>query len=147
MSISRILQPGLALAALAGAAAAGPVLAQDATAPAAPAVRAEAPVVVARAANGRVTSVRIGDVVAVFAQGPIGLCATAGARLKGASRIFAIESVAERAEISRKLGAEVVIDHTSEDPVAAIMARELRWDEWRTRHEIAEVDAFYRLAD
>jgi alcohol dehydrogenase len=65
--------------------------------------------------------VRIGDVVAVFAQGPIGLCATAGARLKGASRIFAIESVAARAEISRRLGAEVVIDHTSEDPVAAIM--------------------------
>jgi len=65
--------------------------------------------------------VRIGDVVAVFAQGPIGLCATAGARLKGASRIFAIESVAARAEISRRLGAEVVIDHTSEDPAAAIM--------------------------
>ena len=65
--------------------------------------------------------VRIGDVVAVFAQGPIGLCATAGARLKGASRIFAVESVAERAEISRRLGAEVVIDHTSEDPAAAIM--------------------------
>jgi threonine dehydrogenase-like Zn-dependent dehydrogenase len=65
--------------------------------------------------------VRIGDVVAVFAQGPIGLCATAGARLKGASRIFAVESVEARAEISRRLGAEVVIDHTSEDPVAAIM--------------------------
>ena len=27
--------------------------------------------------------VRIGDTVAVFAQGPIGLCATAGARLMG----------------------------------------------------------------
>lgn len=63
MSISRILQPGVALAVLAGAAVAAPVLAQDATAPAAPAVRAEAPVVVARAANGRATSVRIGGVV------------------------------------------------------------------------------------
>lgn len=29
--------------------------------------------------------VRIGDVVAVFAQGPIGLCATVGARLMGAT--------------------------------------------------------------
>ncbi|MEA2764820.1 MAG: alcohol dehydrogenase [Gemmatimonadaceae bacterium] len=65
--------------------------------------------------------VRIGDVVAVFAQGPIGLCATAGARLKGASRIFTIESVASRAEISRKLGAEVVIDFEKEDVVATIM--------------------------
>lgn len=30
-------------------------------------------------------SIRIGDTVVVFAQGPIGLCATAGARLLGAS--------------------------------------------------------------
>ena len=72
-------------------------------------------------AGGESAQVRIGDVVAVFAQGPIGLCATAGARLKGASRIFAVESVAARAAISRALGAEVVIDHTAEDPVEAIM--------------------------
>ncbi len=65
--------------------------------------------------------VRIGDTVAVFAQGPIGLCATAGASLTGASRIFAVESVAARAAISRQLGAEIVIDQTAEDPVAAIM--------------------------
>ncbi|GAC1516124.1 MAG: NAD(P)-dependent alcohol dehydrogenase [Gemmatimonadaceae bacterium] len=65
--------------------------------------------------------VRIGDLVAVFAQGPIGLCATAGAKLRGASRIFAVESVAARGEIARALGAEVVIDHTTEDAVAAIM--------------------------
>ena len=72
-------------------------------------------------AGGESAQVRIGDVVAVFAQGPIGLCATAGARLKGAARIFAVESVAARAEISRLLGAEAVIDHTVEDPVATIM--------------------------
>jgi alcohol dehydrogenase len=65
--------------------------------------------------------VRIGDVVAVFAQGPIGLCATAGAKLRGASRIFAVESVPTRAAISRQLGAEVVIDHTQRDPVATIL--------------------------
>jgi threonine dehydrogenase-like Zn-dependent dehydrogenase len=65
--------------------------------------------------------VRIGDVVAVFAQGPIGLCATAGARLKGASRIFAIESVPERRAISLALGAEIVIDQTTEDPIEVIM--------------------------
>ena len=65
--------------------------------------------------------VRIGDIVAVFAQGPIGLCATAGAALSGASRIFAIESVAARAAISRQLGAEVVIDQSAQDPVAEIM--------------------------
>ena len=28
---------------------------------------------------------------------------------------------------------------------AEIMARQLGWDEWHTRNEIAEVEAFYRL--
>ncbi|MGN6278809.1 MAG: NAD(P)-dependent alcohol dehydrogenase [Sphingomonas sp.] len=65
--------------------------------------------------------VRIGDTVAVFAQGPIGLCATAGARLMGASRIIAVESVSARAEISRRMGADEVVDFTREDPVSAIM--------------------------
>src|ERR1700738_2802324 len=36
--------------------------------------------------------VKLGDTVAVFAQGPIGLCATAGAKLRGASLIIAAES-------------------------------------------------------
>jgi threonine dehydrogenase-like Zn-dependent dehydrogenase len=72
-------------------------------------------------AGAESADVRIGDTVAVFAQGPIGLCATAGARLKGASRIFAIETIPERAEIARQLGAEVVIDYEKEDVVATIM--------------------------
>ena len=37
--------------------------------------------------------VRIGDTVAVFAQGPIGLCATVGARLMGATTIITVDSV------------------------------------------------------
>jgi len=67
-------------------------------------------------------NVRIGDIVAVFAQGPIGLCATAGARLRGASMIIAVERLAERMEMSRKLGADHVIDFTKADPVDEIMA-------------------------
>ena len=35
--------------------------------------------------------VRIGDTVVVFAQGPIGLCATAGAKLMGASLVIGVE--------------------------------------------------------
>lgn len=65
--------------------------------------------------------VRIGDTVAVFAQGPIGLCAAAGARLMGAAEIIAVESVPERAAISRRMGADHVIDFTKEDPVSAIL--------------------------
>lgn len=65
--------------------------------------------------------VRIGDIVAVFAQGPIGLCATAGARAMGAAEIIAVESVPERAAISRRMGADHVVDFSKEDPVSAIM--------------------------
>ncbi|WP_157220149.1 NAD(P)-dependent alcohol dehydrogenase [Flavisphingomonas formosensis] len=64
--------------------------------------------------------VKPGDSVAIFAQGPIGLCATAGARLMGAAEVIAVESIPARAEISRRLGADHVIDYTKEDPVAAI---------------------------
>ena len=64
--------------------------------------------------------IRIGDCVAVFAQGPIGLCATLGARLMGAAEVIAVESVPERAAISRRMGADHVIDFRKDDPVAAI---------------------------
>lgn len=63
MSISTSLKAAVAATALAAAAAAAPAQAQDAPPPAAPGVRAETPVVVERAANGRPTSVRIGGTV------------------------------------------------------------------------------------
>ncbi len=63
---------------------------------------------------------KLGDTVAVFAQGPIGLCATAGARLKGASLIIGVESDPVRAAMSRKMGADVVLDFTKTDVVEAI---------------------------
>lgn len=50
--------------------------------------------------------IRIGDVVAVFAQGPIGLCATAGAKLSGASVVIGVDRLAGRLQIAGKLGAE-----------------------------------------
>ncbi len=65
-------------------------------------------------------AVRIGDTVAVFAQGPIGLCATAGARLMGATTIIGVETVPERAEMARKLGADHVVDFREQDPIEAI---------------------------
>ncbi|MBC6714662.1 NAD(P)-dependent alcohol dehydrogenase [Aurantimonas sp. DM33-3] len=66
-------------------------------------------------------TVRIGDTVAVFAQGPIGLCATAGARLMGATTIIGVDSVPERMEIARKMGADHVVNFTKGDVVAEIM--------------------------
>jgi threonine dehydrogenase-like Zn-dependent dehydrogenase len=65
--------------------------------------------------------IKIGDTVAVFAQGPIGLCATAGAKLCGATTILAVESVPARAEVARKLGADHVVDFRATDPAEEIM--------------------------
>jgi len=64
--------------------------------------------------------VQLGDSVAVFAQGPIGLCATAGAKLKGAGMIIAVESDPIRIAMSKRMGADVVINQKEEDVVAAI---------------------------
>lgn len=64
--------------------------------------------------------VRIGDAVAVFAQGPIGLCATVGARVAGAGLIIAVESIPERQEMAVRMGADVVLDHTKVDVIAEI---------------------------
>ncbi|MDB5693890.1 MAG: alcohol dehydrogenase [Alphaproteobacteria bacterium] len=72
----------------------------------------------AGAEKGRV---KIGDTVAVFALGPIGLCAVAGARLMGATRIIGVDTVPVRMAAARKLGADHVIDFAAAEPVAEIM--------------------------
>jgi threonine dehydrogenase-like Zn-dependent dehydrogenase len=66
-------------------------------------------------------AIRIGDTVAVFAQGPIGLCAAIGAKLSGATRIITVDGVKERLEMSRRLAADLAIDYREHDPVAAIL--------------------------
>ncbi|WP_112662365.1 NAD(P)-dependent alcohol dehydrogenase [Microvirga flavescens] len=65
--------------------------------------------------------VRIGDTVAIFAQGPIGLCATAGAKLCGATTIITVDSLPERLAISKKLGADHVVDFKKANPVEEVM--------------------------
>ncbi|RPI55089.1 MAG: NAD(P)-dependent alcohol dehydrogenase [Acidobacteria bacterium] len=64
--------------------------------------------------------VRIGDAVAIFAQGPIGLCATLGARLRGASLIIAVDTSAQRLEIARRFGANVTLNASHVEPVEII---------------------------
>ena len=66
-------------------------------------------------------NIRIGDVVAVFAQGPIGLCAAAGAKLSGASVVIGVDRLPNRLAMSRQLGADHVIDASQLDPVEEIM--------------------------
>lgn len=52
---------------------------------------------------------RFGDSVAIFAQGPVGLCATAAARTRGAGFIIAVESIPARVAMAKRLGADVVV--------------------------------------
>src|SRR5215471_12378505 len=70
------------------------------------------------AENGHVP---IGGTVAVFAQGPVGLMATAGSRLRGAGLIIGVESVPGRQDLARTYGADEIVDFATEDVVERIM--------------------------
>ena len=63
----------------------------------------------------------VGGSVAVFAQGPVDLCATIGARLIGAGLIVAVESKPGRQKLAKQLGADVVVDPSAGTAVEEII--------------------------
>ncbi len=65
-------------------------------------------------------AVRIGDAVVVFAQGPIGLCATAGAKLMGAALVIGVDGDPVRLKTSRAMGADVTLDFNEVDVVREV---------------------------
>lgn len=65
--------------------------------------------------------IQIGDTVAVFACGPVGLCAIAGAKLKGASRIIAVDGNEERLKLAKQMGADITVNIHQQDPVEVIL--------------------------
>jgi threonine 3-dehydrogenase len=64
--------------------------------------------------------VEASDVVVVGC-GPIGLFALAIARAAGASRVIGIEPNEFRRELAKRMGADLVVDPSSEDAVAAVL--------------------------
>ncbi len=60
-----------------------------------------------------------GDTVAIFGCGPVGQFAIASAKLFGAGRIIAVDTIKSRLEMARDQGAEV-IDFNAEDPIEVI---------------------------
>jgi threonine dehydrogenase-like Zn-dependent dehydrogenase len=65
-------------------------------------------------------NIRFGDSAVVFAEGPIGLCATAGAKLMGAAFVIGVESDPTRQAMARRMGADVVLDPKQTDVVAEV---------------------------
>jgi threonine dehydrogenase-like Zn-dependent dehydrogenase len=65
-------------------------------------------------------NIRIGDAVVVFAQGPIGLCATAGAKLMGATLVIGVDGDDNRLAMAVRMGADVVLDYRQVDVPAAV---------------------------
>jgi threonine dehydrogenase-like Zn-dependent dehydrogenase len=66
-------------------------------------------------------NIPVGGTVAVLAQGPVGLMATAGARLRGAGLVIGVESVPGRQKLARAYGAGEIVDFTSEDGVERVL--------------------------
>lgn len=66
--------------------------------------------------GAELANVKAGHTVAMFGCGPVGQFAIASAKLMGAGRVFAVDQVADRLDIARRQGAEI-IDFAKEDPV------------------------------
>jgi threonine dehydrogenase-like Zn-dependent dehydrogenase len=64
----------------------------------------------------------MGGTVAIFAEGPVGLMATAGAKLRGAGLIIGVESVPRRQDLAYIYGADLTADFSREDVVQCILA-------------------------
>jgi len=60
-------------------------------------------------------NVRVGDNVAVFGMGAIGLMVVQIARLAGAARVIAVDPLANRREVAEACGADLVLDPTACD--------------------------------
>jgi threonine dehydrogenase-like Zn-dependent dehydrogenase len=63
----------------------------------------------------------LGGTVAIFAQGPVGLCATIGARQLGAGLVIAVESKPDRQQLARQFGADIIVDPTQGNTVEQIL--------------------------
>src|SRR5215471_853722 len=64
--------------------------------------------------------IRVGDSVAVFAQGPIGLCASLGAKLMGAALVIGVDTSDSRLAFAKRFGVTDVVNPQHADPVEEI---------------------------
>lgn len=88
------------------------------------------------------SALRIGDKVAVFGAGPIGLLVTQCVKAAGASQIIVVEIEEKRQQLALEMGADYVINPTKEDVVTKI--RELTIDGVDIAFDVAGVEATFR---
>ncbi|HEX3033518.1 MAG TPA: zinc-dependent alcohol dehydrogenase [Thermodesulfobacteriota bacterium] len=69
--------------------------------------------------GAKLAEIDTGSTVAVFGCGPVGLFVIASAKLLGARRVLAIDTIPSRLEMAQAQGAEI-IDFNAEDPVEMI---------------------------
>lgn len=69
----------------------------------------------------RESDIQVGQSVAIFGGGPVGLTTLLAARARGATRIFVVDLIPQRLEVALQLGADEVIDARSTDPVGRIL--------------------------
>ena len=66
------------------------------------------------------TAIKYGDVVCILGQGALGSFATQWARINGAKTIITSEPIPYKRELSKKFGADIVLDPTTQDITAEI---------------------------
>lgn len=66
-------------------------------------------------------AVELGDTVAVFGAGPIGLLTIATLRAAGAGRIWVVEPLSTRRELAKQMGADVVLNPRHTDVIQEIL--------------------------
>jgi alcohol dehydrogenase (NADP+) len=68
-------------------------------------------------------NIPIGGSVAVFGIGPVGLCGIAGAKLRGAGRIFAVGTREKPIEVAKAYGATDIVSYKGGDTAEQILER------------------------
>jgi len=76
----------------------------------------------------RDASIRLGDRVAVFGLGAIGLMAVQLARLAGAAQVIAVDPIPTRREVALSVGADVALDPMTDGGDAGLAIRRLTGD-------------------
>ena len=67
-----------------------------------------------------INTVEPGSSIAVFGCGAVGLSSVMGARMVGASKIIAVDTMKERLDLARQLGATHVVDASGRDSLEAV---------------------------